>query len=533
MPSADNTAGTSQVTETIARFTTLTDPRAISDALLVLHHALQGANAQEITQRVLETIPIAFLLQLLQTDHGDETEFIVDRTCSVLESLLQETSYSALIQDPLLYGALLQALNSSLPRVHALGLSQVDKVAKEDLSVLKSMLGSDIFQATVSGIASESISIAERSKQTLLKICDTEERLETVITFEASFPLIQDLAQSKSPIAQLRMIEVLTELAGRSHGSLSTLEKAGLLDLLKNGLDAADILTRFNVIEILSEFGTTASGSEFLDHSGILTQLATVVENEADQDSLSVTAIVKLYGKLGASDQVDFVSMDMKYQILAQIERLLVGDDDFEPDESLKVEAMASIGLIGGNVQNVEWVSQSHCAETFISRLPQLTRDSKAAWHHSLAQILACSPDPSPETERVISAFYSQLQGPGQSPFIARLLVSAKSQSAELSMSALAVMIPLAHYQFGVQKMGSEREVITFLLERNAELSHSQKVAKHEIIEAMLKTFHATKETSSTPLLTADQVSHLDLVHRQGPFYQRATATVAIQDLAA
>jgi hypothetical protein len=65
--------------------------------------------------------------------------------------------------------------------------------------------------------------------------------------------------------------------------------------------------------------------------------LATVVENEADQDSLGVTAIVKLYGKLGASDQVDFVSMDMKYQILAQIERLLVGDDDFEPDESLKV----------------------------------------------------------------------------------------------------------------------------------------------------------------------------------------------------
>jgi hypothetical protein len=125
------------------------------------------------------------------------------------------------------------------------------------------------------------------------QICGTEERLETVITFEASFPLIQDLAQSKyvafssvccssaipilddlrltlrrlfwntfvrSSIAQLRMIEVLTELAGRSHGSLSTLEKAGLLDLLKNGLDAADILTRFNVIEILSEVGSMFSG---------------------------------------------------------------------------------------------------------------------------------------------------------------------------------------------------------------------------------------------------------------------------------
>ncbi|KAF9917869.1 hypothetical protein BGZ65_012701, partial [Modicella reniformis] len=162
-------------------------------------------------------------------------------------------------------------------------------------------------------------------------------------------------------ITQLRMTEALTELAGRSHRSLNVLENAGLLESLKHGLSAADILTRFNVIEILSEFGTTASGSDFLDHSGILKQLATVVEDEAVQDSLGVNAIVKLYGKLGASDQIDFVSMDMKYQILAQLERLLVGDDDFEPDESLKVEAMASIGLIGGNVLNVEWLSQSHC----------------------------------------------------------------------------------------------------------------------------------------------------------------------------
>ncbi|KAG0217094.1 26S proteasome non-ATPase regulatory subunit 5 [Mortierella sp. GBA43] len=532
MPStADNTAGSSQLNQTIARFTALTDPRAISDALLVFDHALQGEGSQEITQRILDTIPITFLLQLLQADYGDETEYIVERTCNVFESLLRGTPYSALIQDPVLSGALLQALNSSLPRVHALGLSQVDKVADEDPVVLRQMLESDVFKAAIAGITSDSISIAERTKQTLLKICGTEEHLTAVINFGGSLSLIQDLTQSKNSIAQLRMTEVLTAWAGQSHGSLSVLKKAGLFESLKDDLNSADVLTRFNIIEILSEFGTTASGSDFLDHSGILTRLAAVVQDEADQDSLGIHAIVKLYGKLGASEHVDFVSLDMKYQILAQLERLLVGDDDFEPDESLKVEAMASIGLVGGNIQNVEWVSQSHCADTFIGRLPQLSRDSKVAWHHSLAQILACSPDPSPETDRIISAFYGKLEGPGQSPFIARLLVSAKSQSVELAMSALAVMIPLARYPFG--KMGSQREVITFLLERNAEHTHAQKVAKHEVVEALLKTFQTTKDTSNIQLLTTDQVSLLDLVRRQGPFYQRATATVAIQDMAA
>jgi hypothetical protein len=133
------------------------------------------------------------------------------------------------------------------------------------------------------------------------------------------------------------MMETLTELASKSNESTHTLESTGLLEPLKSGLTSTDILTRFNILEILAEFGTTASGSEFLDHSGVLAGIAQVVENEAESDSLALNAIVKLYGKLGAAEQVDFVTLDMKFQILAQLERLLVGDDDYEPDESSKV----------------------------------------------------------------------------------------------------------------------------------------------------------------------------------------------------
>ncbi|KAG0263140.1 hypothetical protein BG011_009242 [Mortierella polycephala] len=458
------TQSTSMLEETLASFTSLADPLAIDDALLVLEHALQG------------------------------------RTCRVLELLLKEQPYSALVQDPAVSEALMQALLSPSLPVHALGLSQVDKVASEDVTVLRSMLASDVFKAVVDGIGFESISIAERSKQTLLK---------------------------------LRMMEILAEMAAQSQASLVALEQSGLLEPLKNGLQSTDILTRFNIIEILAEFGATTSGSDFLDHSGILSRMSTVVKEEVDQDPLGVSAIVKLYGKLGASEHADFVTLDMKHQILSQLERLMIGDEDYVPSESLKVEAMATLGLIGGNIQNVEWVAQSQCGASFVNLLPSLPRDSKIAWYHSLAQILACSPDPSPATDKIVSDFYSQLEGPGQSPFISRLLASAKSQTVDLAMSALSVMIPLARYPFGVQRMGSQRDVISFLLDRNSELSHSEKVAKHEVIEAMLKTSQETKTILGIDLLTADQVSRLDLNRRQGPFYQRATATVSIQDIAA
>lgn len=142
---------------------------------------------------------------------------------------------------------------------------------------------------------------------------------------------------NRDSIVQLRMIEALTELASKSSYTTHLLDSKSLLDPLKSGLTSTDILTRFNILEILAEFGTTLSGSEFLDHSGVLARIADVVENEAGQDSLALNAIVKLYGKLGAAEQVDFVTLDMKYQILGQLERLLVGDDDYEPDESSKV----------------------------------------------------------------------------------------------------------------------------------------------------------------------------------------------------
>ncbi|KAF9947874.1 hypothetical protein BGZ72_010181 [Mortierella alpina] len=533
LTSTDNSQHSSQLEQTLSSLTSLTDPLAINDALLVLDYALRGANASQVSQQILESVPLSYFFQLLQADHGDDTEYTIDRTCHILEQLLREQPYSAIIQDPLMAGALLLALQSLSPRVHALGLSQVDKVAREDTGVLKSMLESDVFKAMMDGISSESISIAERSKQTLRKLCHSDDRLKTVMAFDRSLGLIRDLVQSKNYIVQLRMMETLTELAAQSNESTALLEEAGLLEPLLTGLETTDILARFNIIEILAEFGATTAGSEFLDHAGILAKLAAVVEKEADQDSLGVIAIVKLYGKLGASDQVEFVTLDMKFQILAQLERLLIGDGNFEPQESHQVESMAAFGLIGGNIQNVEWVSQSQCAQSFINHLQSLSRDSKVTWYHSLAQILDCSSDPSPETERIIAEFYEQLAGPGQSPFASRLLVSAKSQTVDLAMAALSVMIPLARYPFGVKKLGSQREVINFLLDRNAEISHSEKVAKHEVIVAMLDTAQSAKAASGVELLTADQVSRLDLNRRQGPFYQRATATVSIQDIAA
>ncbi|GJJ77337.1 26S proteasome non-ATPase regulatory subunit 5 [Entomortierella parvispora] len=536
MPTVDNsTEDNAQLQHSITTFAAgLQDSLAVHDALTVFDHALKGVHGTEAAQQILSSVPLTQFFQLLQADHGDETEITIDKTCGVLELLLKDQSYSSAAQDPFMAAALMQALNSPSERVYALGLSQVNKVADENTATLRAMLESDVFKAVIDGIASSSISVADRAKQTLLKICHTQDKLEIVLNYDGSFCAIRDLVNSKSSIVQMRMMEVLTKLAAQSREAMTAIQKVELLDPLESGVTTTDFLARFNIIEILAEFGVSESGSEYLDESGILARLSEVVATEASEDSLSVSAILKLYGKLGDSKAVGFVSLDMKYQILSQLQGLLdARDDDVELDESLKVEAMAAIGLIGGNLQNVEWLAQSSCVTSFLRQYATLSRETRVAWYHSLAQILASSTEPTPAEDGVILGMYSKLEGPSQSPFLARLLTSAKSQSPELSMAALSAMIPLSRYPFAVQNMGALRDFITFLLDRTATLSHSEKVAKHEVIEGMLKTYERVKTNSGNELLTVDQVSRLDLNRRQGPFYQRATATVSILDQAA
>lgn len=160
--------------------------------------------------------------------------------------------------------------------------------------------------------------------------------------------------------------------------------------------------------------------------------------------------MIKLYGQLGSAVSVSYPTIDMKFQILAQLERILTGgDDDYPVSESLKQEAIAAVGLTGGNCDNLQWLLDSRCGETFTGMYSRLGRDTKVVWFHALAQILQGGG--ATAKSRDVKKFYGRLEGGGQSAFVGRLVTTAKSRSVELALAALSAMIKLANYDFGVQ----------------------------------------------------------------------------------
>ncbi|KAF9975634.1 hypothetical protein BGZ73_000648 [Actinomortierella ambigua] len=523
--------------QAVDSFMSLQDNQALTGTLILFDHALQGGDNLEAIQKINAKIPLPYFFHILQTDYEDQG-LIMEMLCKVIVALLKPVSFSEIQQTPELLGALQQALASPLEPIHGIGVTQVEKVVNENDQVAEALFASDVLAGLINGLTSDSIGIAERSKRALLKITETHARLNGLVANGGAQSQIQQLLDSRSAVVRTRMLETIVEMALKSDDAAATMESVGFLEPLVKGLDTSDILTRFNLIEMLAELGSTSSGASFLDRKQVMQRFATAVENHIQTGSLELSAIVKVYGKMGESERVDFAEYDAKYRILDQIEKLMVGDDDFEPDEPLKIETMSSFGLIGGNILNLEYVTSSSCAETFSGILASLRRETKVAWFHTVAQIFSCSVDPSHETERVAHIFYKKLEGQGQSAFIARLLAAVKSQAIELSMAALTLLITLSAYPFAVKAMGQHRELISFLVDRGADLTHAAKVARHESIQAILATVRRhTQEQSHgitlPPLLHPDQLSRLELVYREGPFFQRATATVAIKDLAA
>lgn len=184
---------------------------------------------------------------------------------------------------------------------------------------------------------------------------------------------------------------------------------------------------------------------------GIFTRLADIVANDTEQDPLGVNAVIKLYGQLGSAVPVPYPTIDMKFQILVQLERILAGgDEDYHVTESLKQEAIAAVGLTGGNGNNLQWLLDSSCGRTFTTMYGSLGRDSKVVWFHALAQILQGRGGMS-STDRDAQEFYECLESGGQSAFVGRLVTAAKSHSVEMALAALSAMIKLANYDFGVQ----------------------------------------------------------------------------------
>lgn len=100
-------------------------------------------------------------------------------------------------------------------------------------------------------------------------------------------------------------------------------------------------------------------------------------------------------------------------------------------------------------------------------------------------------------------------------------MTSAKVTIEDIRIASFAIMQRIASHPWGKIEMSSSKEFIDYILNRTTESTHKGKEWKYSIVQ----TLHSDSESYITP----EVLERLRKYLREGPFYVRTTATVALE----
>lgn len=72
------------------------------------------------------------------------------------------------------------------------------------------------------------------------------------------------------------------DIAKESEENLAIIKSTGLLNEILVEINSRDVLLRMNIVELLSQLGSSKHGLSFLEENKILSKLFAIIENEDD-----------------------------------------------------------------------------------------------------------------------------------------------------------------------------------------------------------------------------------------------------------
>lgn len=78
------------------------------------------------------------------------------------------------------------------------------------------------------------------------------------------------------------IFQLALDIAKQSEENLALIRTTGIIDQIFGEIDNKDVLLRMNIVELLSNFGSTKHGLAFLEENKIIFKLFAVIEGDND-----------------------------------------------------------------------------------------------------------------------------------------------------------------------------------------------------------------------------------------------------------
>ncbi|XP_043913773.1 26S proteasome non-ATPase regulatory subunit 5 isoform X2 [Protopterus annectens] len=482
------------------------------DELKTLNTALLTAPLNSLK----ETAPglrLGVIFSLLNTSDREQINLcvsILDRILQALEPVYIAQNFREELQRGLLHPD---------DSVKILALSQAARTAENPDAVTDFLNSPELLRLIIQCIGGEQLSVAKQAIKAISRIAETKAGLDAI--FMGSY--LQDLknVMATDDIVRYRVYELIVEISNASPVSLGYCANSGFISQLITELTGDDILIRATCIETVTALAHSIHGRQYLAQQGVIDKISNMmIGAESDPfSSFYLPGLVKFFGNLAIVDSPQHICEH--YPVF--LEKVFEMGEGQDP--TLNGVALDTLAILASSVEGKQVLQKT--GQKFQNLLKKIGHVAKNAPTElrvrcldAITSILSLPTDQ--QTDDLLGMTESWFSSLSSQPM--ELFRSISTQPfTELHCSALRVFAAIADQPWGQKFMINSPGFVEYILDRSVDHDKESKDAKYELVKALVNS------NTIADIFGNQHYLRLRAYLREGPYYVRATASVALE----
>lgn len=279
-------------------------------------------------------------------------------------------------------------------------------------------------------------------------------------------------------IVRLRVYELIIDISIQSEGNFNRLRAAGLFSQIYDELDDNDILLRLNVLELLTQLGSTKHGFNYLNTTNTFKRLAQMLEgDDVVTIQLVEPGILKFFGNVAHWQPKETLTRypsfyNRLFNNLESSDFALMG---------VSVDTLGHIGITNnGKIALNSGTSIGAAIRTICKVLPSMPSEGKVRCLNCLENLLNVV-EPNNQISVITEGWFKLLD---DNP-IAFVKNYVKNPFIELRLGGLGILRAIAGQRWGQKAIRTSPELMEFLLDQNIETVKKCKEVKFGIVKML------------------------------------------------
>ncbi|CAH1967118.1 unnamed protein product [Acanthoscelides obtectus] len=405
-----------------------------------------------------------------------------------------------------------RALNHPFTEVKLMALKEIERNIRREEVLTDMCKKHTLLVGVVRCLGDDDVGVAKKAIDILTIVGLTASGLNAILSNQVIEPLQEVMAISE--VVRLRVYELVINIAKESETNFHALESTGIINQILEELNNSDVLLRMNIVELLTHFGLTRHGYRFLESSGVLTKLFSLIDvpNDLLNVQLCEPGILKFFGNMAHKKPIEMLSKYPKLfdRVFSNLE---------SGDLTVIGVSLDTLGIIGSTNEGKCALSSTgnkitYAIKTIVKLLPSLPTEVRVRALNCLESLIRVA-ERKNDMLQITRKWY---QAFGDEPMEV-ILRYAKNPFSEIKLAGLDLLHAVASHQWGQEEIKNTPGLIEYLLDRNQERIKEAKELKYEII----------KEMSTSILFDQNTLLRLQEYVKEGPFYVRGVTEVAFE----